>query len=70
MRKDYIKPSVEEFVAENLMVTVNSVEMTGSVEGEKDTNWGFGGDSNETDNPTSKATSIWDDWTAEGEEEE
>lgn len=67
MRKKYIRPSAELVHMENIMEGNNphSVGAKGSVTGENDTNWGFGGDGEQTDTPDAKwgtwDVSLWDD---------
>ena len=64
MKKIYVKPEaeVECTFAELMQLPLNSVGKTGSVTGETDTNWEFGGDGSETDNPDAKKFNLWDDW--------
>ena len=65
MKKMYIKPEIEEMISEDLMQQkpiLASVGKTGSVPNEDDTDWRFGGDGSETDNPDAKGGNLWDGW--------
>ena len=74
MKKIYIAPNaeIECCFAEVMQLPLTSIGQSGKVT-EPDqtvTNWDFDGDGTRTDDPDAKASSIWDDWSAEGEEEE
>ncbi len=65
MKKTYIAPEahIECRFAEVMQLPVESVGQKGSVSGQTDTNWEFGGTPNEEDgplNPTAKK-GFWDD---------
>lgn len=63
MKKIYLKPEIEEVISEEIMqIPLQSVGKTGNVTGETDTNWEFGGDGSETDNPDAKGGNLWDAW--------
>ena len=67
MKKIYVRPEMEEVVLEDLMeIVVDSVGQKGSVTGQTDTNWGFGGTPDEDDEftvtPTAKDGNLWEGW--------
>ena len=67
MKKKYIAPQVtiECRFAEVLEISTNSVGVGGSVTGQDDTGWEFGGTPGEDDGPvtpTAKKFNLWDDW--------
>ena len=65
MQKIYVRPEIEEVVLEDLMeIVVDSVGQKGSVTGQDDTDWGFGGTPGEDDivTPTAKDGNLWDTW--------
>ena len=43
-------------------MNLNSVGQGGSVTGQDDTNWEFGGDGNSGHDPDAKKFNLWDDW--------
>ena len=68
MKKLYISPSIEIVTTEAIMgIPPTSIGMEGGVDNE---HFDYGDEGSSEHDPDAKATSIWDDWSAEGEEEE
>lgn len=63
MKKIYVRPEIEEVVLEDVMqIPVESVGQKGSVEGQTDTDWDFGGNAEGDITPTAKDNNLWDGW--------
>lgn len=64
MKKIYVRPEIEEIFLGRLMdqLPVESVGQKGSVTGQTDTGWEFGGDAEEGITPTAKGGNLWDSW--------
>lgn len=76
MKKTYIAPeaAIECHFAEVMQLPLNSVQMQGQGKDESgnnigDATWNSGGEGQNGDWVDAKASSIWDDWAEESEEE-
>ncbi len=76
MKKTYIAPkaAIECPFAEVMQLPLNSVQMQGQGKDESgnnigDATWNSGGEGHNGDWVDAKASSIWDDWAEESEEE-
>ncbi|MBQ8046305.1 MAG: hypothetical protein IJ196_00030 [Prevotella sp.] len=56
-KKKYMEPCVEAVGILEPLLVVESQNIDGKVDGEEDTNWGFGGDGDPNDDPQAKGGS-------------